>query len=122
MNLMYSFEAPRIGNDKFASTYNALFNKDAPGYRITHSRDPCVHLPPYFLGYRHVNTEVYFEATGSQYRICDKTEDPKGANQHSDVAFDMFFSGQHCGAPAFGDGFDLCTPKCSKPKLGDIVV
>jgi len=120
--LMYSFESPRIGNANFATEYNALFNVDAPGYRITHDHDPIVHGPPTFLGYIHVNTEVYFGEKGTNYRVCDKTEDPKGANQHSNVPWDMMYTGEHCGLPAFGDGFDICTPKCFKAKADSNVV
>merc|ERR1712048_500443 len=107
---------------KFAAEYNRVFGAEAPCYRITHGHDPVVHVPPISGGYVHVNTEVYFDDKGSDYRICTKTEDPNGSNKHSNVPWDLFYTGEHCGAPAFGDGFDICTPGCSAPKSNNFIV
>lgn len=122
VSTMYSFEAPRVGNDKFAARYNAIFGSEAPCYRITHDHDPIVHGPPEFLGFIHVNTEVYFKEKGSDYTVLEKTEDPHGANQNSNVLWDLAYTGEHCGLPAFGNGFDICTPACNKPKVESVVV
>lgn len=115
--LMYSFEAPRVGNDKFAAAFNSIFGSEEPCYRITHDEDVVVHTPPMRLGFVHVNTEVYFGSkSGSNYKVCEKTEESDCSNAHDCIPNDLFHVSQHCGLPAFGAGFDICSPKCFAPK------
>lgn len=121
--LMYSFEAPRVGNYEFADAYNRIFGEDEPCYRITHDRDVVVHAPPEVLGFVHVNTEIYFKKKGSEYKVCEKTEQRDCSNKHWDVPWDLLYTtthNSHCRLPAFGHGFDICSPKCFNKKVTEM--
>merc|ERR1712137_691626 len=57
----FVFEPPLPGNDAFADAFDAKFNSpQAPTWRITHSQDPVVHVPTWWMGYSTVGTEVYY--------------------------------------------------------------
>ena len=72
---LYTYGAPRAGNDKFAN-----FASGQPGkeFRITHEDDPVPRLPPIIFGYRHTSPEYWLSNHGSTYidylpsdiRIC----------------------------------------------------
>ncbi|KND91773.1 Lipase [Tolypocladium ophioglossoides CBS 100239] len=68
----YTFGAPRVGNDHFAS-----FVSGQPGgqWRVTHRNDPIPRLAPIVLGYRHVSPEYWLptDAKSAQhdYRLGD---------------------------------------------------
>merc|ERR1711988_869171 len=80
----YSFEAPRVANQKFEETFDADFGRKFPVFRLTHAEDPVVHLPPTALGYVHVQKEIFYSADGS-YRVCSGPEDKSCADQYWDV-------------------------------------
>jgi len=108
----YSFEAPRIGNKAFSDTFTKRFTRAFPVFRITHYKDPVVHLPPEALGYTHVQTEVYYNKTGG-YKICATVEDKQCADQFWDVpGMVAFHSGDHCSSPLVPNG-DICNPGCA---------
>jgi len=69
----YSYEAPRIGNKAFADAFSSRFSREFPVFRVTHSMDPVPHLPPQFLGYEHVPTEVWYDAKGN-YTVCNEVQ------------------------------------------------
>ena len=107
----YSFEAPRVGNKAFANSFQERFaSRDVPIYRITHSEDPIVHLPPMDMDYHHVSTEVYYDSKGS-YKVCDGSgEDGTCADQHWDVPGEILLhSGDHCSSPLVSNG-NICDP------------
>eukprot|EP00930_Biecheleria_cincta_P105632 TRINITY_DN98483_c0_g1_i1.p1 TRINITY_DN98483_c0_g1~~TRINITY_DN98483_c0_g1_i1.p1 ORF type:complete len:302 (+),score=30.06 TRINITY_DN98483_c0_g1_i1:23-928(+) len=103
----YSFEAARVGNQAFADAFNERFPSHV--VRITNNMDPVPHLPPIFLGYTHVQSEVFYGATG-QFKICTETEDPSCSNQFSNLAsMIMYHLGDHCTSPLLTHG-DMCHP------------
>lgn len=103
---IYTFESPRLGNKKFVAAFNDLFQGDR--YRITHSYDPVVHLPPTAFGFYHASTEVYFDEAGS-YFVCRGSEDGNCSDSHSNVPYDLLFVlAEHCGNSGFGPGFNFC--------------
>lgn len=102
---IYSFESPRLGNDKFADAFNSMFGGDFPSFRITHHRDPVVHLPPEAFGFFHVNTEVFFDGETADYEVCKGSEDGKCSNKYSNVPIDMFYVSDHSSNSAFGPSF-----------------
>jgi hypothetical protein len=105
----YSFEAPRIGNRAFASAFDERFTRTFPVFRITHAMDPVPLLPPRAFGYVHVQTEVYYNKSGS-YRICEAVEDRSCIRQYWDVPrLVLFNSGDHCASPLVPSG-DICNP------------
>ena len=106
----YSFEAPRVGNDKFSNAFANIFSRRFPVFRITHYKDPIVHLPPEVIGYYHVQTEVYYDKDGT-YVVCDDGEDESCADQFWDVPeMVLFDSGDHCGSVLVPNG-DICNPE-----------
>jgi len=105
----YSFEAPRVGNKAFSTEFSKRFSRKFPVYRITHNKDPVVHLPPTALGYTHVQEEVYYPLKGN-YKLCPKVEDPSCADQHWDIPGMLAFDAdQHCTTPLVPNG-NICYP------------
>merc|ERR1712176_825026 len=95
----YSYEAPRVGNTAFEQSFTERFVRKYPVFRVTHYKDPEVHLPPRSFGYTHVQTEVYYNNTG-QYKVCPLVEDPQCADQWWNVPeLILFESGDHCHSP-----------------------
>lgn len=80
----YTFGQPRVGDDVFVSAFEQEFaNIDT--FRITHSDDPVPHLPFEFMGFTHLNTEVYYKKDVSDgHVICDGSgEDSSCSNKRS---------------------------------------
>jgi len=75
----YDFGRPRTGSVEFARACEALFGDKV--YRITHSRDPVVQLPPDHWGsvdwhYEHSGPEVFYDKSDDQgYVICSDVHD-----------------------------------------------
>lgn len=82
-----TYEAPRLGDEAFAT----LVRRQFPGgtdlnksIRVTHANDVVVHVPPYFVGFRHAAQEYFIpqkhngESPKSAY-ACSPTsgEDPR---------------------------------------------
>ena len=66
-----TFGSPRTGNMQFMQYYAKAGGVQ---WRVTHDRDPVIHLPPQGYGSRfwHVATEVYFGSPdGYDYTVCD---------------------------------------------------
>jgi hypothetical protein len=105
----YSFEAPRVGNKAFSDAFSDQFTRQFPVYRITHSQDPVVHVPPEALGFVHVQQEIYYDSTG-KYKVCPNVEDTACADQHWDVPY-MIVShvDDHCASPLVPNGA-ICSP------------
>lgn len=105
----YSFESPRVGNKAFSDAFTERFTRKIPVFRITHSQDPVVHLPANAWGFTHVQTEVYFDASGA-YKVCTEVEDPSCSDQYGNVP-DMllYHASDHCGSPLLPNK-DFCNP------------
>ncbi|ORC90252.1 lipase [Trypanosoma theileri] len=69
---LYTFGAPRVGNNAFASWVSALFCRGRhKSYRITNNQDVVPHLPPMFSGFEHTGGEVWYNSDGvDKYRNC----------------------------------------------------
>ncbi|KAL7274492.1 hypothetical protein RUND412_002596 [Rhizina undulata] len=52
---LYTFGAPRIGNDALSTFITAA----GTNYRVTHLDDPVPRLPPLATGYRHISPEYH---------------------------------------------------------------
>merc|ERR1712014_236113 len=60
---VYTFGAPRVGNDAFAWNYVHVAQKQGihpPQWRIVHSKDITPRVPANFAGFAHQPQEVYF--------------------------------------------------------------
>mmetsp|Transcript_17784 Transcript_17784/g.2466 ORF Transcript_17784/g.2466 Transcript_17784/m.2466 type:complete len:98 (+) Transcript_17784:183-476(+) len=70
----YNFGSPRIGNHAYVKwLHNSLKHKI---YRITHHKDPVVHIPFYKSGYRHMPSEIHYKKNPgphAAYIICNGT-------------------------------------------------
>lgn len=80
----YTFGQPRTGNKAFHDAFTAA---GLVQWRVTHHKDPVVHLPPEALGFHHVATEVFYPGlTSENYTVCDGSgEADKCADQFWDV-------------------------------------
>ncbi|ORC89948.1 lipase [Trypanosoma theileri] len=80
---LYTFGAPRVGNDAFTAWMAALFcSGKHEAYRVTHNRDVVPHLPPMLFGFEQTAGEVWYSGDGEgNYRTCS---DVTGANCSSE--------------------------------------
>jgi hypothetical protein len=79
VDVLYTFEGARTGNQEYASFMNSLFPN---AIRITHYDDIVPHLPPKWTGFSHHGTEVYYDEPMESYIVCDGSgEDGKCADQ-----------------------------------------
>jgi len=86
----YTFGCPRIGDPTFVRVFHQRF-ESVPVFRVTNCLDPVPHLPMRWLGFDHVDTEIYYDCTDpTSFRVCDATwgedgrfhsEDPRCAQQ-----------------------------------------
>lgn len=80
---IYTYGSPRVGDHRFVKA----FKRDMPDtriFRVTNCKDIVPHVPPTWLHYEHIGTEVYYECndpTWSHYRVCEGTEDPYCSDQ-----------------------------------------
>lgn len=67
--------APRVGNRYFVKFAQALFNRyNVDVHRIVHNRDIVPHLPPYFMGYRHLARDTWIDGRhGHKYADTNAT-------------------------------------------------
>jgi len=73
---VYTFGAPRVGNQAFAEFYNSKSATHVT-WRVTHHRDPVPHLPLKLMGFDHAATEVFYDKYSTSYRVCNGSgEDP----------------------------------------------
>lgn len=69
---MYNYGDPRVGNDVFASYYKSQVPHT---WRVVNQLDIVPHLPPKWLNYHHIATEVWY--WNDKYNICNGSgEDP----------------------------------------------
>lgn len=76
---LYTYGAPRVGNEAFASFVTAQ-----PGaeYRVTHADDPVPRLPPILFNYRHTSPEYWLATALTTYGIADVKVCEGTANIH----------------------------------------
>ena len=75
----YTFGSPRVGNQNFADYFNQK-NPKTLKVRITHNRDAVPHLPFDFLGFRHIDREVFYIEDSSQFIICGNNIEDKSCS------------------------------------------
>lgn len=101
---IWTYGGPRVGNPAFA---DFLTNSSINMWRVTHHRDPVVHLGFEWLGFKHSAREVFYKSQEwdeGNAKVCDGSgEDPDGANQYS-VAYSvhdhLHYFGQTTGCEA----------------------
>lgn len=86
----YTFGSPRIGDTTYVQAFHHRFESVAV-FRVTNCLDPVPHLPMRWLGFDHVDTEIYYDCTDpTSFRVCDPSlgvdgqfhrEDPMCAQQ-----------------------------------------
>jgi triacylglycerol lipase len=112
----YVFESPRLGNPAFANAFAKKFDRDVPVFRVTHQRDPVVHLPPQngkggiLPPYQHVKGEVYFLVTKDpmQKAFCGEGENELCSDRY-DLTSCIVHGDDHCNTPLLENG-DICNP------------
>lgn len=101
---LYTYESPRIGNAEFAQQVDDELGTTLPIFRVTHARDPIVHLPFQIWGYRHSMTEVFYAGENTSYTVCEGQEDPSCSYQYLSYSV-----ADHCGSPLVpGGGICSC--------------
>merc|ERR1712146_444070 len=77
----YTYGSPRVGNQQLTSF---IGGKSAPAgfptWRITHGRDPVPHLPPRWVGFEHVSTEVFLPFDNRSHVVCDGSGEDKNCS------------------------------------------
>jgi len=110
----YTFESPRVGNEAFADAFEVAFERKIPVFRITHHKDPVVHVPTMWMGYRHVGKEVYYDGHG-KFKICEEREDKSCSNQFWNLPLLLLSAGDHCTSSLVPNG-NICNPALDVPK------
>ena len=89
IDFFYSYGSPRVGNENFAKFCNGKLGNSKTA-RITHFKDNVPHLPFTFLGFQHINGEIFYSnEESSQYMVCQKEgEDPKCSIQFNFINTD----------------------------------
>ena len=78
--MLYTMGQPRVGDSEYAKA----FDKYVPqSYRIVHSDDLVVHIPPEWLfgyTYEHTSQEIWYNQDFTNYTECGPNDDPNCAN------------------------------------------
>ncbi|KRX07857.1 hypothetical protein PPERSA_10141 [Pseudocohnilembus persalinus] len=101
VDLLYHFGSPRVGNEKFA-VY--AVSKLPQNNLVTHHRDPVPHVPKENMGYRRINTEVFYKGKGAnEYIFCAEApgvEAPHCSNKYwldIDISNHLHYLGHSTG-------------------------
>lgn len=94
----YTFGSPRVGNSYFASDFDKRFNGTA--FRVTYRRDPFVHLPLHWQGFRHINPEIFYNTSQlGDFVQCNQTDRPdddgRCANQYDWASMNSWYYNDH---------------------------
>jgi hypothetical protein len=111
----YNFESPRAGNQAWSAAFQTAFGRDVPVFRVTHSDDIVVRVPPQLhwgLDYKHVASEVFFPGEDSNTNvICETAEDWRCADREfwlpSLLTSISHHFKSHCSGP-LGAHHDFC--------------
>lgn len=86
---MINLGAPRVGNKYYVDLFSIYINNY---FRITHAKDPVVHLPPMAFSYYHIPNEVFYPNNTLTYKECFNSEDSSCSDGES---FDLFATKDH---------------------------
>jgi predicted lipase len=78
---------PRVGNQVFAQYYNETITDS---FRMVNQRDWVPHLPPRFIDFYHVPTEVWFQSDDYHYVICDESGEDPSCSDSLDFPFSIY--------------------------------
>ncbi|KAK9435565.1 lipase [Metarhizium brunneum] len=105
---LYTYGAPRVGNDKFANWFSSQQGRH---WRVTHENDPVPRLPPIFTGYRHVTPEYWLSGGDafqtvydlSEIRVCKGIANIKcnASRFITDILAHLYYLGYTGGCSAF---------------------
>ena len=68
VDLTYTFGQPRVGNDAFASWFQAVHPNV---YRLIDYADVVPHLPPSNLGFLHGSHQIWYQRGMISWQLCD---------------------------------------------------
>jgi len=94
----YNFGMPRTGDEAFANEFSKLFGDRF--YRLTHHKDPVPQVPPKQLivdwHFEHPTPEIFYDGSVTDgYKECDLQEDPRCADQYSNLLIDLLHIPDH---------------------------
>lgn len=67
LEVVYTFESPRVGDSVFAQSWDSSIAKAIPAFRVTYAKDPWINYPCQWGAYEHVQYETHFEPDGSYF-------------------------------------------------------
>lgn len=112
VELSYNFGSPRVGNAAWAANFNTWFGRSVPVFRVTHAHDVVSRIPPVvFMGYRHVNSEVYYPAENADdYTVCFDGEAAECGNRYNmaQCLGSDLLDADHCQS-GLAVGGDMCS-------------
>ncbi|TID19955.1 gb [Venturia nashicola] len=88
---LYTYGAPRVGNQKLADYIQRPKEKLGENFRVTHYNDPVPRLPPPAMGFAHYTPEIYLAGKNnvkvslSDIALLDASSVSKGTEQHTIV-------------------------------------
>lgn len=74
---MYNFGSPRVGDKDFSIFFNDNIQNY---YRITHRKDPVIHLPLLIMDYYHIPNEIFYDTNEIIY--CSDAENKSCADKY----------------------------------------
>eukprot|EP00468_Gymnochlora_sp_CCMP2014_P012969 CAMPEP_0167750096 /NCGR_PEP_ID=MMETSP0110_2-20121227/5793_1 /TAXON_ID=629695 /ORGANISM="Gymnochlora sp., Strain CCMP2014" /LENGTH=136 /DNA_ID=CAMNT_0007635363 /DNA_START=476 /DNA_END=886 /DNA_ORIENTATION=- len=102
---LYTFGSPRVGNQEFVTWALRNLNTSKVLLRMRRQKDIVPAIPPRFLGYRHIPTEVWNkhidkDVETDTYVVCDGSgEDPSCGDSEETPFFPLdllhLSSGEH---------------------------
>ncbi|KAM3137211.1 hypothetical protein pb186bvf_010757 [Paramecium bursaria] len=70
VDIFYIYGSPRVGNKKFVEYAEKQLSHTFIA-RITHAKDPFIHLPTTWMGYKHLGYEIFLPGDSYQeYKVC----------------------------------------------------
>jgi hypothetical protein len=101
---MISLGAPRVGNLDYSKLY---LDSVSDFFRLTHARDPIVHLPYRLMGFTHIGNEIFYPDNTLDYIECTEGENPRCANSVAKDPLNFTDHGYYMNIKVSG-----CTVEC----------
>lgn len=92
---VYSFGTPRVGDENYAQFVTATYQQfGSHSFKVVHWKDPVVHLPPEWDGFKFAPQQVFYNNAQSSYTVCSPSdgEDPSCSDQ---FGFNVLYLDDH---------------------------
>ena len=99
----FNFGSPRVGNKNFANSFNNI-----TAFRITHYYDMVPHVPEEFLGFQHIQREIWYNKDNTNYDICNDKEKEDSTCSNSCAPLHCTSTSDHLNYLNVSMGSEVC--------------